>query len=81
MPDGLMVNMPDVDPLPLSRSLESAFPPSLDHLDVFIGVPVQRLEGANCRIDESTSSLPFRYTAELLKVPDYNTGEMSARSR
>ena len=75
MPDGLLVNMPDVDPLPLSRSLESAFAPSLDHLDIFIGVPAQRVEGANCRTDESTSSLPLRYTAEVLKVPDRNTGE------
>ena len=75
MPDGLLVNMPDVDPLPLSRSLESAFAPLLDHLDIFIGVPAQRVEGANCRIDESASSLPFRYTAELLKVPDRNTGD------
>lgn len=75
MPDGLLVNMPDIDPLPLSRSLESAFAPSLDHLDIFIGVPAQRVQGANCRIDELASSLPLRYTAELLKVPDCNTGE------
>lgn len=75
MPDGLVVAMPEQDALPASRSLEQAFLPSLPQLDVFVGVPLLRRDGGNCRLGETVSSQPQRYVAEFIKVADQNSGE------
>ena len=76
LPDGTMLRLgPDGDPLPESRPLEKAFPASANHLDVFIGAPVQRPGVANCRPDGAGTGVMTRCMAEAIKVADHNTGE------
>ncbi len=75
MPDGTLVSMPGQDLLPAGRSLEQAFPASLPHLDVFVGVPLLQSDGGNCRLGNSPSPRPQRYVSEFIKASDHNTGE------
>ncbi|MBI3596644.1 MAG: type VI secretion system baseplate subunit TssK [Nitrospirae bacterium] len=75
MPDGLVVKIPDQDPSPEARSLGNLFSPTLEHLDVFIGIPVEYPGAANCRLDNAAGPRSTRYVADYTKVPDDNTGE------
>jgi type VI secretion system protein ImpJ len=75
MPDGLVVKIPDRDPSPETRSLGNLFPPTLDHLDVLLGIPAENPGAANLRLDAAAGSRPTRYVADYTKVPDENTGE------
>src|SRR5512138_3276979 len=42
LPDGLPLDMPDVDAPPPSRSFSQSFPPSADVMDVYLAVPLAR---------------------------------------
>ena len=75
LPDGLTVRTPDQDPLPETRSLLEFFPPSMDHIDVYLGIPVYNPNAGNCRMDNTPVSRATRYIAEYVKVLDDNTGE------
>ncbi|HET6371354.1 MAG TPA: type VI secretion system baseplate subunit TssK, partial [Nitrospiria bacterium] len=74
MPDGLLVEVPDPDHAPETRPVGDVFPPSLDHLDVYLGIPVDRSDAANCQLDETATSRTTRYTAAYVKMSDQNTG-------
>ena len=75
LPDGLMIRTPDQDMLPETRSITELFPPSSDHLDVYLGVPVYNPGTVNYRLNDSPVSRATRFIAEYVKVPDDNTGE------
>ena len=75
LPDGLMIRTPDQDMLPETRSITELFPPSSDHLDVYLGVPVYNPGAVNYRFNDSPVSRATRFIAEYVKVPDDNTGE------
>lgn len=74
-PDGLVVNVPGQDFSPETRLVADRFSPSQEHLDVFLGVPSERLGEPNCQLDGVPGSRPTRYMAEYVKRYDYNSGE------
>ncbi len=73
MPDGLVVEIPETDPAPEVRPIGDLFPPTLDHLDVFLGIPAEQPDAANCRLEEGEAR-SARYTASYIKIADFNTG-------
>lgn len=78
MPDGEVVQMPEVDELPPSRSLDEYFPETQKELDIHIALPERRLHARNVVIPGSTESgqdsVSTRYTAETRMIPDENGG-------
>ncbi len=74
-PDGLSIDLPEVDPSPEMRSVIPLFPPSRESIDVYLGIAAEREGAPNCRLDETVASRPTRYRAAYLKMPDRNTGE------
>lgn len=74
LPDGLVVEIPETDPAPEIRPIGDLFSPALDHLDVYLGIPAEQSEAANCRLEEGGESRSTRYTASYIKVADFNTG-------
>jgi type VI secretion system protein ImpJ len=74
MPDGLVIEIPETDPSPEIRPIGELFPSSLDHLDVYLGIPAEQPDAANCRTEEGGEARSIRYTASYIKVADFNTG-------
>lgn len=82
MPDGLVIRAPDCDALPNPRPVEGLFTASLERLDVFLGIPAERAEGPNCRLNgEVAPSSVTRYVAASMEVPDEITGQNYAGER
>ncbi len=79
MPDGLIFDMPAMDPLPKSRSFEDLFSATSEKLDVYLSVPQENFSGNNCQLDDSQNLNNSRYTLQNSEVLDYNTG-MNMRS-
>ncbi|MGD9853117.1 MAG: type VI secretion system baseplate subunit TssK [Nitrospirales bacterium] len=77
MPDGLVIRVPEQDVIPATRLLEELFPPSLDHLDVFLGVPMDHTGMANCKLDQKALPREPRYEGSFMSIPDFNTGDNS----
>jgi len=79
MPDGTFLTVVPTDPdngaIMQPRSIDRCFPPSLDHLDVLVGVPVERPDGPNWIPDETGGTAPTRYVGLRGSVPDLNSGE------
>ena len=75
MPDGLVVRMPDQDAPPQTRPVGESFLPSMEQLDVYLGIPVERSGTVNCRLDDGPGARPSRYTAEYRSCFDTNSGE------
>jgi type VI secretion system protein ImpJ len=77
MPDGLIVRAPEYDPLPLVRSVEGLFAPSVAQIDVLCGIPVEQLDGVNCRLEQNNGNASAtRYVADTAKVHDQTTGDV-----
>jgi predicted component of type VI protein secretion system len=47
MPDGMVVNVPHVDPAPESRSLEGHFDPVTGVVEVYLAIPAKRVGAPN----------------------------------
>jgi type VI secretion system protein ImpJ len=75
LPDGLPLNIPEVDPPPPSRVFTSAFPPGGERLRVYIGLPVVRFGAANLAADGDASDSMTRYNSHVASVIDENSGE------
>ena len=75
MPDGLVLRIPEQDAIPPTRLIEELFPPSLDHLDVFVGIPMDHVGIANCQLDQKGLAREPRYASTFVSIPDFNTGE------
>lgn len=79
MPDGVAIQILPADTgngLVLApRSIDRWFPPSLDHLDVFVGIPAERPEGPTWMLDETTGAAPTRYVGLRVSVADFQSGE------
>jgi type VI secretion system protein ImpJ len=74
-PSGTAINVPDVDDTPASRIVEPRhFAPSRNSLDVYLAIPVERPNAANCRLEDSGGTNETRYTREFVSIPDLNTG-------
>jgi type VI secretion system protein ImpJ len=75
MPDGLVIRIPEGDAAPQTRLWGDLFKPSRDQLDVYLGVPLERSDGINCRLDKDPGARPTRYSAEYASCHDSNSGE------
>ncbi len=73
LPDGLIINLPDADAEPEMRTISPFFPPTINQVDVFLGIPMARVP--LCRLDGASTTRPTRYQAEQVSTPDGNTGE------
>ena len=72
LPDGLLFDIPEADPTPPPRPLESCWEPDQEYLDIYLSIPEYRPGGYNVSataVDRNT-----RYAAEVLMRRDENTG-------
>jgi type VI secretion system protein ImpJ len=74
LPDGLAVDIPDLDPLPETRPVEPYFDPKRDRLGVYLGAPVVRPGIPACATDGTPAGRPTRYKRKMVQVADDNTG-------
>ncbi len=75
LPDGLTVNVPEVDPAPPSRSFLPFFPPASERLSVYLAIPILRSGTGNLSTEGEGAESMARYRAGIASVPDENTGE------
>ena len=75
MSDGLVVQVPDQDSAPQTRVFTDLFPASVDHLDVYLGIPIDRVDGMTCQLGKESGARPARYLAEHVEAVDTTTGE------
>jgi type VI secretion system protein ImpJ len=74
-PEGSRIDVPGTDNAPVSRSIEDHFGPSLETLEVYLAIPAYRVGSANCKLEESDSSVNTRYIREFVNALDENTGD------
>jgi len=72
--DGLVFNIPENNPLPNSRNIQESFPAAEDKITAFLAVPIERLNGKNCLLDESAHGDTIRFRTETIITNDENTG-------
>lgn len=75
MPDGLVVQVPEQDAAPPTRDFTELFPASVDHLDVYLGIPIERVDGMTCQVGKESGARPARYLAEHVDALDTTTGD------
>ncbi|NGZ97952.1 MAG: type VI secretion system baseplate subunit TssK [Nitrospira sp. WS110] len=79
MPDGTLIRVSPSDHenggFLLPRSIDRSFPPSLDHLDLLVGIPTERPGGPNWVLDEDAGTAPTRYIGMRASIADLNSGE------
>jgi type VI secretion system protein ImpJ len=73
-PDGMAFQMPDADALPPLLNINELFSTTRESLLVLLAVPERRPEGPNCALDSEPTQVEVRYQAEMLTLPDENTG-------
>lgn len=74
MPDSLSLNMPDDDPLPRSREVQSFFSATMERLPVYLALPIERPDSRNCLLDGSQPDRETRFIFEEIRRHDDNTG-------
>lgn len=74
MPDGLVFDMPNNDPLPKNRNFDTLFQATSEKLDVYLTIPSDIPGGNNCQLDEASTNNNSRFTLQNLESLDYNTG-------
>lgn len=75
MPDGLMVNIPQPEPLPEARPLAKQFETTTEHVDVYLAIPTKRLGSANFQAPEGDKKQRVRYSQIASTVVDEIMGE------
>ncbi len=74
-PDGMPLDIPDMDVAPPSRSFAELFQPTSDRLDVFLAIPTQRQGMPSICSGEQSKDFLARYVPSGVTLPDENTGE------
>lgn len=74
LPDGVIVKIPEEDMAPQTRLIGEQFPASIDHLDVFLAVPVEQTDGINYALDGESGSREARYSSGYIERKDSTTG-------
>ncbi len=74
LPDGVVVRIPEEDMAPQTRLIGDLFPPSLDHLDVFLALPVEQPDGVNCALGDESGTRAARYSSAYIERKDSTTG-------
>lgn len=72
LPDGLAFEIPDSDSAPPARSLEQAFGPDQDTVDVYLAIPQYHDHGLNVTMGQRNGDT--RYQAEIAMLRDENSG-------
>jgi type VI secretion system protein ImpJ len=72
LPDGLLFDIPQSDPIPPAKPVGEYFDPETDTVDLFLTVPQYRERGFN--VASSRRDAETRYRAEIELVRDENTG-------
>jgi len=72
LPDGLPFDVPDSDPAPAPKPLESFFEADQPTVDVYLAIPHHRERGLNVSIAQSNADT--RYLSEVVNLRDENTG-------
>jgi len=72
---GCIIDIPDSEEPPSPRKIDEHFQPNMDSLDVYIAVPMERYNAANCLLSGKKATRETRYVEDSKAVPDYNTGE------
>ncbi|MBA3714658.1 MAG: type VI secretion system baseplate subunit TssK [Pyrinomonadaceae bacterium] len=75
LPDGLVVNIPQGDPAPASRPVESHFSPEAERLDVHLAIPANRSGAANYQTNGGAPGQTVRYWQDAGTVIDETTGQ------
>ena len=70
-PDGLMLDLPDSDAPPASRTLDECFPPGINTCAFFLAVPQDRPGGINVALQRGGAST--RFYSELQMLRDENS--------
>ena len=73
-PDGLVFQMPECDPLPVSRGIDELFPPTQDKMLVYLSVPPVRANAPNCAPTDAPAPNGFRYSPETTVLHDETNG-------
>ena len=76
LPDGFCFELPDSAPLPPPRSVQEHFEASREYLPVFLALPTEQPDGANCTLQSTAGNgrSGTRFSATTIGVPDANTG-------
>lgn len=74
LPDGVVVRIPEEDVAPQTRLIGDLFPASVDHLDVFLALPVEQMDGVNCVLGDESGSRAARYSSAYVERKDSTTG-------
>ncbi len=75
LPDGLIVNIPQGDPAPASRLVESHFGAEAERLDVHLAIPANRSGAANYQTNGGAPGQTVRYWQDAGTVIDETTGQ------
>jgi type VI secretion system protein ImpJ len=75
MPDGLIVNIPQVDAAPDRRAVEDHFAQDAESLSVHLAIPSKREGAAHVQSNGGDRGQMFRYWQEAGTVNDETTGE------
>ncbi|HYE65279.1 MAG TPA: type VI secretion system baseplate subunit TssK [Pyrinomonadaceae bacterium] len=75
MPDGLPLNIPEIDPAPDPRPIEGHFDPDAERLEVHLAIPAKRAGAANFQRNGGAPDQMVRYWQDAGLVPDETTGE------
>ncbi len=75
MPDGLVVNVPETDPAPDPRPIETNFSQGSEKLDVHLAIPTKRIGATNYQSNGGDHDLMARYWLDAGTAIDEVTGE------
>src|SRR5215831_1120917 len=75
MPDGLVVDVPDLDAAPQTRMFTDFFHSSMESLNVYLGIPVERADGLTCQLGKDSGARPARFLAEHIEAMDTTSGD------
>ncbi len=73
MPDGLVFDVPEMGPVPETRSVKEHMSSTEESMRVMLAVPAHRPDGRNVRLQGSTDGRDVRFVAESSKVQNENT--------
>ena len=68
------VRVPEEDMAPQTRLIGDLFPASVDHLDIYLALPVEQTDGINCALDGDSGSRAARYSSSYIERKDSTTG-------
>lgn len=74
MPDGLIVNVPDAEPVPDMRPVGDHFPAEAEKLGVHLAIPAKKIGEANFQASGAARNGNLRYLQDGAMVKDETTG-------